>query len=189
MRTLTKALLAITTAAVAAVGLAGCSTQSSIHMDGSRHTLYGDVRSLAADSSAVVEVEIGKQFAVEEDMPITISTAVVLANHAPEGLGLSLKNTSQISVGEEITVRQMGNVDVESSPVPILTEGGHYLLFLTPSMLEGAAASQFWVTGGSAGIYELSSGSPRGIDAEYTHVESDEGDTLPASLTVEELSK
>lgn len=83
----------------------------------------------------------------------------------------------------------MGTASMET-PAPILTSGGRYLLFLIPSMLEGGAASQFYITGGSAGVFDAPADlASRGDDAVFIHGTYEEGDTLPETLTARDLSQ
>jgi len=62
---------------------------------------------------------------------------------------------------------------------PRLVRGGQYALFLTPTMLSGEAASQYYVTGAEAGIYV------RDGDV-FRRVATDSGDTLPDTLDIAE---
>jgi len=175
MRTLMIGLIGIL-----AVGIVACGPAPSQHMDGSRHELFDSVRSISAASSNVVVVEVRSQ--TEENgpqIPYTISDAKVLTQFAPAGLGSALGLKAPRAISGEVAVRQMGSKDV-STPAPILETGRQYLLFLTPSMLEGEAAVQFSVTGGSAGIYSVESG-------EFVHGPFTEGDTLPEALTAADL--
>ena len=160
-------------------GMAGCSTPAQTHMDGSRAELYHSISEIAADSSIVVVAEVTSQSVEKRDIPYTISTAEVLTKYIPTGLGSELRagaNTTPIST---VDVRQMGDAQTET-PAPLLETGKKYLLFLTPTMLDGAAATQFSVTGGSAGIYAVSGES-------FSHGPFTEGDTLPGTLTGKDL--
>jgi hypothetical protein len=176
--------------------LAGCSTPGSSGMHGSRAELYDSVQGLAADSSIAAVVEVQSQQvlnpASDRDFAYTLSTVSVVSTLSPKGLASELPAnvpTDPVSDGSEIVVRQMGTVDIET-PAPILKAGEQYLLFLVPSMLEGEAASQFWVTGGSAGVYEVSGDDfARGSDATFTHGPFEEGDTLPPTLTAKDLTQ
>ena len=88
-----------------------------------------------------------------------------------------------------IEVRQLGSTDVDQLPAPILEVGQDYLLFLTPTGLSGGAASQFYITGGTAGYYRSTAG-PTGdrADAGATFGKvGDEGDTLPTTLTADQI--
>jgi hypothetical protein len=165
-----------------AVSLTGCS---SSHAEGSRVELYDSVPDLAADSSIVVSGTVQQQ-KTATDIPgsdeFTLSTVVIDA---------TAKTDSDHPSGSSVVVRQHGNRDTEG-PGPLLEQGKTYLLYLTPSGLDGDLASQFYVTGGTAGIYETQQNaaarSAGGVaeDTEFTKAPSDEGDKLPAELTLED---
>lgn len=179
-----------------AASIAGCSTPETSGMHGSRTELYKSVEGIAADSSIAAVVEVRSQEvlkpASERDFAFTLSSVTVVSTLTPKGLANELASTVQtdpLSDGSEIVVRQMGTADIET-PAPILKTGEQYLLFLVPSMLEGEAASQFWVTGGSAGVYEVAGDDfARGSDVSFTHGPFEEGDTLPPTLTVDDLTQ
>lgn len=66
-----------------------------------------------------------------------------------------------------------------------MTVGSTYLLYLTPSGLSGALAGQYYVTGGTAGLYTAgSSGGAARSTSSFSHIKSDEGDRLPADVTL-----
>lgn len=181
--------------AAAAVGLGGCSTPGSVHMDGSRSELYDSVQGISADSSMVAVVEVTDQEVLtassDRDIPYTLSTVSLISTFAPTGLARELPEgvtATAAKPGNQIVVRQMGTAEMET-PAPILKTGEKYLLFLTPSMLEGEAASQYYVTGGSAGVFDAPDDvASRGGDVAFTHGPYDEGDTLPETLTIKDLA-
>jgi len=148
--------------AVVSVLAAGCSQSSS----GSRHTLYDSVESLAADSSSIV---VGTVSAQSTEGDVTISSVEV--GNAPTNPQLAANlpdRTEPAAVGETVAVRQD-----DSSPA--LELGKEYLLFLTPTMLSGDAATQYFVTGAVAGLYVRQ-------DDEFRRVVRDSGDTLPDTI-------
>lgn len=176
-----KRIAAVAVALVAtSLAVTGCSSGTSI--EASRATLYSDVASIAADSSAAVEVEVQSQEVVQEDIPYTLSTVTVVTPFQPKGLASALSSKSDLASADMLVIRQLGSTEEQSVPAPILEVGQRYLLFLTPSMMKGEAAAQFYVTGGSAGIYRSENGS-------FTHVKSEDADTLPATLTTAELTE
>lgn len=69
---------------------------------------------------------------------------------------------------------------MDETPARILRPGSTYLLFVTPTMLAGAAAADFYITGGNAGLYVQDG------DA-FVRMVPDSGDTLPLRLTPAEL--
>lgn len=179
-----KLVLAVTLIGSLGAGLVACSTPGSVSMHGSRSELYDSVRAIAADSTivAVVEVEDQKvtEPATDQDIPYTLSTATVIIGFTPAGIGSELPKGTVASGESQVVVRQMGS-DGDDIPYPILKPGEQYLLFLTPSMLEGDAAAQYYVTGGSAGIYNADGDV-------FTHGPFDEGDKLPDTLTAKDLA-
>jgi hypothetical protein len=149
------------------VTVTGCSSGSS----GSRARMYDSVGSMADDSSLVVTGTVGAQ-RVANDVanagPTTLST-VRLVDTA--------KTDAEHPAASTVVVRQHGT-DRSSHPGMLLRQGSTYLLYLTPSALDGDLAEQFFVTGGAAGIYIAEDGRTdfrRGMD---------EGDDLPARLSL-----
>ncbi|MFD8768449.1 hypothetical protein [Microbacterium oxydans] len=180
----TAVLVALVSLSLAMVA---CSTTTTI--DSSRHTLYSDVSVLSGDSEAIVDVVVKSQEVVQEEIPYTLSTVTVIAPLRPKGLASNREAAAEVTPEEQIVIRQMGSVDEEEVPAPLLEVGHRYLLFITSTKLEGDAASQFYVTGVSAGIYRTeSSAGARGGDVTYTHVDRDSGDDLPPTLTAADLA-
>ncbi|WP_345800856.1 hypothetical protein AAIB33_15495 [Microbacterium sp. AZCO] len=162
------AVLGVKTAAVGLVAvllvaLAGCTQSSS----GSRATLYDGIDALAADSSAIV---IGTVTAQHTEDDATVSTVEV--DNAPSNpqLAAHLDDPgTPVAVGDAIDVREIGD--------PLLTVGEEYLLFVTPTMLTGPAASDYYVTGAHAGVYIR--------DGEVMRrVVTDTGDDLPETISI-----
>ncbi len=181
-----RTIIAIAAAGVLALGLSSCS--SAFTSEGSRVQLYDSVSALADDSSIVVAGTVSDQKTVS-DIPnggqFTLSTLTVTK---------SAKTDSAHPDGSTIIVRQIGSPKT-SGPAPFLEQGKAYLLYLHPSELEGELASHFYVTGGSAGIYETQQNaaarSSGGVteDTEFTKAPSDEGDDLPEALTLDDALK
>lgn len=181
----TVALAALVSLSLA---MAACSTTTT-SIDGSRHTLYSDVSALSGDSEAIVDVVVNSQEVVQEEIPYTLSTVTVIAPLRPKGLASNKEASAEVTPEEQIIIRQMGSVDEEEVPAPLLEVGNRYLLFITSTKLDGDAASQFYVTGVSAGIYQTeSSAEARGGDVTYAHVDRDSGDNLPPTLTAADLA-
>ena len=155
------------------------------HASGSRHELFESVYGLAAASSAVAVVDVkGQQADNAGSMPNTVSTVVVIESFTPAGLGTALKAegvgvAKRPAAGDEIVIRQV-EVDLEEASSPIMSVGRRYLVFLTPSMLNGEKGAQFYVTGASAGVYSAEG-------AAFVHGPFEEGDRLPERLTAEDL--
>ena len=78
--------------------------------------------------------------------------------------------TGVVAVGDVIQVR-------EDAGASLLQIGREYLLFLTPSMLPGDMAAQFFITGEVAGAYE------RDGD-QFTRIVTGSGDDLPDTIDI-----
>lgn len=150
------------------VGAIGCSSQSS----GSRHELFDSLEGIEAASTMIVVGEVIDQ-AMGDD--VTVSTIVVEESFRPAALATAL-DIAPSPAADTVQVRTMR--PASASP-PILSAGATYLLFLTPSMLPGYEADQFFVTGADAGIYAADG------DA-FVHGPFD-GDVLPETLRREDL--
>lgn len=149
---------------ITAIGaLSGCAPSSS----GSRHTLYDDIDGLAADSSSIVVGTVSEQTAVDDGAVSSVEVTNAPTN--PQLGGNLAERGNSIAVGDTVEVRQVA--------APFLEVGTEYLLFLTPSMLEGDAATQFYVTGADAGIY-IRDGD------EFRRVAVNSGDTLPSIISI-----
>ncbi len=175
---ITRRIASIAAAAViAAAGLAGCTSATASHSDASRVRFYSSVQELAADSTAIVSGTVTAQNTATDIDPTTVFTiSTVTVKDAPKGSGLT--------PGSTVEVRQFGDSN-QVGPAPLLTQGTDYLLYLTASGLSGPLASQYYVTGGTAGVYEAST-SPQAHSSEttFSQVQPDAGDTLPATVNI-----
>lgn len=177
------------------VALTGCTVHSS---HGSRVALYDSVRELAADSALVVVGSVqASQVANDLDGlgSFTLADFVVDEVVTPEIAGSARPAeapTPTVRPGETVTVRQMGDA-AGAAPAPFLAEGERYMLFLNPTLLDGPAADDFYITGVTAGIYfatpqTLSQDSSGGVfehhDSRYEGV----GDNLPSELSTADLA-
>lgn len=161
-RTWRMAAAAVVVCIAAIAPLTGCVQSSSV----SRHALYDGIDGLAADSSSIVVGTVSEQ---HEQDGATISSLNVSNAPANPQLGNNLtERVDPAAVGDIVEVRQ--------DTTPHLEVGTEYLLFLTPSMLPGAAGTQLSITGAVAGLYVRS-----GDD--YKRVVNDSGDTLPDTIT------
>ncbi|AZS45274.1 hypothetical protein E1I21_10230 [Microbacterium oleivorans] len=170
-----RGLLAALITTLAVAGVAGCSSITT-GSSGSRAELFDSVQSLTAASSAVAIVDVVDQYSVDESTPITVSTVRPVEVLTPERLGEASK-TAIDALPKEVVVRQVP-VSLEKSPV--MRVGARYLVFLTLSGKDDAAQNDFYVTGGSAGVYEAR-------DDGFVHGPFEEGDTLPETLSMEDL--
>lgn len=171
---------------IAALALAGCTYSSGVHA--SRHTLYDSLEGIAGDSTTVALVEVVSQEVVKDDVESTISTIKVIEGFAPAGLGASLPTEALARAAEqpdfsEGTVSQLGTSAMTTTPAPILATGRQYLLFLTPTMLKSDGPTNFYVTGGDAGIYEVTG------DGTFRHEVFEAGDRLPTVLDAATLGR
>src|SRR5690606_34052668 len=88
-----------------------------------------------------------------------------------------LYGSDAVKAGTDIVVRQAGSP--RAAPQTLLRTDGEYLLFLVASGLDGELASQFYVTGGNAGLYQADGTDQGG----FAQMGPDGGGTLPARLT------
>ena len=182
------ALRGIVAAAGVLIATAACT--SSGGMEGSRHALYDTVDVMAADSALVVVVDVTDSSRSGDlpRQPETVATATVLESYHPEGLAANDGRSPDEATGpgSVITVRQLGTAGMQATPAPILLSGSQYLLFLVPSGLPEAPPSEFYVTGGEAGIFAPADGTAgRGATTFHQVVDSD--DPFPTVLPVDEL--
>lgn len=155
----------------------------------SRVRLYGSLDDMVRDSALIVSGTVTAHVPATDDLSddydhsaITRSKVAVDAVYSPGGLGDTMEpevsaQLRSVAVGDTVAVRQFGAVDAVSTAGPILTQGARYLLFLTPTMLPGAAADDFFTVGSSAGVYRFDGAS-------FVRV-TDDGDTVPATLDPE----
>lgn len=163
MRAFTRGIGGLVFALVVLAGLPAC-TSSAV---GSRHALYESIDSLAADSSVIV---VGTVLEQHGDDGTTVSAIEVINTPANPQLGANIEaEHTAVEVGDVLEVRQ--------DTGPVLTTGDEYLLFLTPNMLPGEAATQFFITGAVAGLYVRDGG-------EFRRVVMDSDDTLPETITI-----
>lgn len=162
-------LTLITAALICA--LTGCSSSAS----GSRANLYESIDDLAGDSTAIV---IGTVTSQRQDDDAIISTFEVSNAPTNPQLGANVEGADSLLVaGDTVEVRQMDSGAASSAAAPLLESDQEYLLFLTPSMLAGDAATQFYVTGAEAGLY-IRDGD------EFRRVMTDTGDILPETISI-----
>lgn len=153
---------------VAAVSLAGCVSSSS---SGSRHTLYDDIDDLARDSGAIVVGTVSDQWTAGD---VTVSTVVVSNTADNPQLGGNVEGgATPMTEGDTVEVRQMNGLPASGA----LERGTEYLLFLTPSMLPGPDAEQFYITGAEAGLYKRDGST-------FRRVVPDSGDELPETISI-----
>lgn len=166
LRKMMRSAAALIVLGVTITGATACAASSSA---GSRATLYDGLDAISADSSAIVIGTVRQQ--VGEGSTTVSSVEVANAPSNPQ-LGANLDDgAGSVEVGDVVDVRQ----DAE----PFLESGVEYLLFLTPSELAGDAASQYFITGAVAGLYERDG-------SEFRRVVTDSGDTMPETISIAE---
>lgn len=165
MTTRWRRVVAAMLASLVAASLAGCTTSSS----GSRHKLYDRTDALVLDSTDIV---VGTVQGSGVDGDATVATVEVENTPTNPSLGSNVDaDAGTIEVGDVIEVRQQ--IDEK------LATGTQYLLYLTPTMLSGDAADQYYITGAEAGMYA------RDGDV-FRRVVRDSGDTLPETISISE---
>lgn len=146
-------------AALVVLALAGCTSSGS----GSRAELYDSVAGIVADSALVVVARVTVQDGA-------VSTVEVAERFVPSGLG------SGLPAGTRLPDKLGSTLQVQQVAEPYLERGQSYLLFLGPPADDGG----FFPTGGTAGVYLVQG-------TEFVHGEFTEGDTLPQTLTRQDL--
>lgn len=97
--------------------------------------------------------------------------------------------TGDIAPDSQVVVRQIGSKD-QPPPAPLMEVDNTYLLYLTPSGLQGDLASQYYVTGGNAGLYvaeQTNSHSAASVPT-FVQVDAAEGEGLPSTITIDEAA-
>lgn len=181
------AVVALTTS-VAACGTPSDppASASQIGSHASRVELYPSIKSMVKDSAVVVVGTVTDRRVsadITPDLDFTISSLTVDSVE---------KSNGTIDSGHSIEVRQVGSED-QLGPAPLMTVGSTYLLYLTPSGLEGELATQFYVTGGNAGLYAAAAGSREGQARSanamaFEQVQREPSETLPSELTLDEAT-
>ena len=194
---LVKPILAMVTALSIALGVGACGSGTTAQTSGnattskgeiSRVKMYDSVKAITDDSDLVVVGTVADQKVVQDiddETDFTLSTVKVIT-------------TKKGDAGDEtVVVRQTGSTKNQTAGAMMKT-GSTYLLFLVHSGLSGDLASQYYVTGADAGIYLASAtakakahtgtATEQDISGEtFNRVNSDSGDNLPATLTVDEV--
>jgi len=147
------------------LGLAGCATATS-ESSGSRAELYESIDQVAADSDLVVVVtSTSTTSSASEPQLMTATDVVVDQSFTPDA-----------EPSDTVTVWQLGS-GATPGPLPLMKDGGRYLLFLVET---GLPAGGYFITGSSAGFWVADGDS-------FTRA-VDEGDPLPETVTVDDLT-
>jgi hypothetical protein len=180
VRTLSSAF-----AVVSIVVLLTACASADLMSSGSRVKLYTSLKGLAADSSLVAQIAITDQdehVATDSSSAYTSSVATIEATFRPTGLPASSSLDTAYGPGSEIVVRQLTlKGTVAEGGGPALVNGGKYLVFLVPSGVPSAGINEFYITGGTAGLFTV-------MDEGRTFAwRGSEGDSLPAELAIGDL--
>ena len=194
---LVKPILAMVAVLSIALGVGACGSGTTAQTSGnamtskgeiSRVKMYDSVKAITDDSDLVVVGTVADQKVVQDiddETDFTLSTVKVIT-------------TKKGDAGDETDiVRQTGSTKNQTAGAMMKT-GSTYLLFLVHSGLSGDLASQYYVTGADAGIYlapatakakaQTGTATEQDISGEtFNRVNSDSGDNLPATLTVDEV--
>jgi hypothetical protein len=184
-----KSTAAFAGAALSLALLSACSGPGSSEVgvatsDGSRVTLYESVGDMATDSTTAVTGTVQDQ-QVRSDIPgageFTVSTFVV---------DDVVKAAAGVVPGQSLVVRQIGSA-ASPGPAPLIVTGKTYLLYLSSSGLDGDLASQYYVTGGDAGLYQEAEGADGSSEADaFSKITGDHsegsGDVLPGQLSLDD---
>ena len=194
---LVKPILAMVAVLSIALGVGACGSGTTAQTSGnattskgeiSRVKMYDSVKAITDDSDLVVVGTVADQKVVQDiddETDFTLSTVKVIT-------------TKKGDAGDEtVVVRQTGSTKNQTAGAMMKT-GSTYLLFLVHSGLSGDLASQYYVTGADAGIYlasatakakaQTGTATEQDISGEtFNRVNSDSGDNLPATLTVDEV--
>jgi len=130
--------------------------------------LYDSIDGLASDSTAIV---IGTVTEQRTEGDTTISTLDVLSAPTSPQLGATAPEAEPVGVGDTVAVRQ------DPASRPLLETGKDYAMWLTPTMLDGDAANEFFITGSNAGMYLIDGDTARRVATET-------GDELPETITI-----
>jgi len=168
------------------IGTSGCAPEPKLGSDASRAVIYESVEALAQDSSVVV---VGTPVSQTEVRDLDDVTDFTVTTFEISEVVQQNTDASPPAPGSTVEIRQLGTAAYDPIPAPILTVGTSYLLFLTPSGLDGEQASQFYVTGGNAGLYSAPTDSAVRGTPTFTQVSAEEGEELPVTIKPSELSK
>lgn len=159
----------------------GCTPEApeERHVSATRTKTYSSQDELIKDSALIV-IGVAESQTVARDLDPDLDFTITQFN---------VLRTIKGTPARTIMVRQTGSV-AQGAPTEILTKGEEYLLYLTPSNLPGKLASQYYVTGLNAGIYQKqdpsaadrTSQSNLDSDVIYTRADPDPADHLPMSI-------
>lgn len=154
-----------------------------VSIEGFRDKLYSSYGELIEDSDVVVEARAVESAEIKGQLaglPGTVAQLEVVNSFSYEGLRAHTDELNVLKPGDKFFVLQYGTESIEG-PAPLLRPGSSYLLFLSRSVISDSQAQEFFVTGSSAGIFEL-------IDGQFVS-RSVDGDTIDQAIGREELER
>lgn len=148
----------------------------------SRPYVYESEDEMAKDCDSILIGTVEKQdeaYDTDEYIPDTRATVLVLTTE---------KGSAEPD--ERIIVRQTGGL-----PLSVLKTGKTYLFYLNDFPFEGTSTKQYYITGVTAGVFELENASSAlstrnrcTVDSfVFKRVDENSGDTLPPKLSLEEI--
>lgn len=177
--TVQSALIAVAASTI----LSGCSINTvndapASSSSASRVKLYESIATLAQDSTEVVIGHVNSQeVRTDLDTVTDFTVSDILVNQV-------LKSANGTAPNDTLVVRQVGSSD-QAPPAPLLQPSKSYLLYLTPSGLSGNLASEYYVTGGNAGLYASDTNPEDRSIPTFVQMMPTEGESLPTELTPE----
>ena len=174
-------LLAVVMSVLTGCGGAGAPDSESGGV-ADRARFYGSLDELV-DASDVVVTGVATSH-VEEGQPgdpgltWTLTTVEVDA---------TITSGADDLTGTTVVVRQTGSSARPIEDWPLLVEDDRYLLALTKSAGPGAGPTEYFVTGGPAGVYEATDDVRDGAPV-FEAVSSDSGDDLPGDVVPSDLA-
>lgn len=183
-----KYAIAVSTALSAGillVGLCACSeTEPSVNSEQdaqvstgfsfSRAQMFSSLEDLSSASDAIIVGNVMSQscvYDIDQYTPFTLAEVEVAS-----------VEKGSIKRGETIIVRQTALL--ENS---LVVDGDSYLFYLMNSGLDGDLGNQYYITGATAGLYRSASAAVRSIDSTFERVDLESGDSLPESVSTEEV--
>lgn len=178
----------VVAAMLLSAALSGCSMNTAGE-DGEAHSsrvkLYPSIESLAGDSAAVVVGTVREQrVAADIDKTTDFTLSTIEVSNVQ-------KANEPVVPGEKLIVRQLGS-QKQTAPGALMEVGTTYLLYLTPSGLDGELGTQFYITGANAGLYQAAEAQRRTNYAPsdvFKQVEKQDGESLPEQVTLSQAIK
>ena len=155
----------------------------------SRAKLYQSAEQMADDSDLIVVGSVDDTRTVQDlddTTDFTLADVKVLT---------TIKGDAG---GDTVVVRQTGSPEQSGSDL-LMSSGDTVMLFLVRSGLDGELADQYYIAGATAGLYAIDAvddaadttqeGDPPADDARFRRVDTQSGDSLPQTLTAEDVEE